>query len=77
VNFLRISCARPNPLPVAGFQRSRKARFTAAGAISLLNSARNFFANLTIAVLGKPTMATYYPDTLIALADKNSIGTAQ
>jgi len=77
VNFLRISCARCNALPVAGFRRSRKIFFTADGAVSLLHIGQNFSAYLTIAVLGRIAMPKYHPDTLFALADKNLTDAAQ
>ena len=34
-------------------------------------------ADLTIAVLGRSALWSYYPDTLLALADKNSTEAAQ
>jgi hypothetical protein len=77
VNFLRISCARRNRLPVAGFQRSRKILFTAHGALCSPHIAQKFSADLTIAVLGNIAIWKYYPDTLFALADKKLTKAAQ
>jgi hypothetical protein len=72
VNFLRISCAACKALPVAGFGRSRKIISTAHGAVLFLLTSEKFSADLTIAVLVRLALGTYYPDTLLALADKNS-----
>jgi len=77
VNFLRISCASCEALPVVGFGRSRKFLFTAHGAVLFLFTAPKLSADLTIAVLGRLAMWRYYPDTLLHLADENSTEAAQ
>jgi hypothetical protein len=78
VNFLRITCASRKALPGDGFRPSRRIFFTEHSAVSIVCSAKNFFVDLTIAVLGSVAMETYYPDTLLTLADeKNSTEAAQ
>jgi hypothetical protein len=77
VNFLRITCASCKALPDAGFRLSRKVFFTAHGAVSILFIGPIKSPDLTIAVLGKLALWTYYPDTLLAQADENSTEAAQ
>jgi hypothetical protein len=65
VNLLRITCARSKALPVACFHVPQEKFFTAHYAVSFPFTPAKFSADLTIAVLGRSALWSYYPDTLL------------
>ena len=70
-----MQAAKPCQPPVFGHHA--KSSSPCAVLSGLLRLLQKFPADLTIAVLGSDVMQTYYADTLLALADKNSIEAAQ
>jgi hypothetical protein len=62
----------PQSLSSCPVSSTKKKIFTTQGAVSLRLATRKFTGDLTTVVLGRSALQTYYPDTLLALADENS-----